>query len=32
MDDTLVTETSIENLSLKTKGSRVIENNDEIFI
>jgi hypothetical protein len=32
MDDTHVTKTSIENLSLETESSMVTESNDEIFI
>jgi hypothetical protein len=32
MDDILVTKTSIENLSLEIKASRVSENNNERFI
>jgi hypothetical protein len=32
MDNILVTETSIDNLSLETKTSRACESNDESFI
>ncbi len=32
MDDTPITETSIENLNLEIKGSRATKSNDERFI
>jgi hypothetical protein len=32
MDDTPMTKTLVENLSLETKVSKAIENNDERFI